>query len=116
MRVNSIDIALIASDYSLMNEKGYLTNTIVERYITCFCYNKSYIAVRKIDVSEHISFEDLMNMDFDSALFYLINTETHELYGPYNTLEDFENACLKFEVFDMCDWIDTYPDPQGAIH
>lgn len=116
MRVNSTDIVLVASDYCLIDEKGYLTNTMVERYITCFCYNAYYVAVRRIDVSNDMSFEDIVNKDSDSALFYLVNTETNELNGPYSTLEDFENACMKFEIVDLCDWIDTYPAPEGAIY
>ena len=106
-RVNSSTIELTKKDNGL-----YLI--VVEEYITRFCYNDDYIAVRRLLIPQHAMFDDIMQMDFDQAKYYLINAHSGEVFGPFATQEEFETICSEQKTGSLGEWINTYPAPEGA--
>lgn len=87
---------------------------VVEEYVACFSYNDNFIAVRKLDVPDHTMFEDIIMMDFNMAMYYLINAQNGEVLGPFPDKEAFETACAEQETGILGEWIPTYPAPTGA--
>ena len=108
-RINSRDITLgkYTSDFSC--------STVVDSYITCFAYNDRFIAVRRLDVPKEYFQEDIFEMDFEQANWFIVDTQTDEVYGPYFSDEEFQKQCEELPVGELGDWIDTYPAPEGAV-
>ena len=96
------------------NYRVEVYSTVVENYITCFCYNENFVAVRRLNVPGNIMKDEILEMDFEQAAYYLVDMTTDEIYGPFESADDFNTACADLNVTDLCDWIDTYPTPEGA--
>ncbi|MBQ7788039.1 MAG: DUF3997 domain-containing protein [Clostridia bacterium] len=109
IRLNASTI-IIGSDY-----KGYESSIIFERYITSFAYNEQYVCARRLDVPENYFFDDIMNMDFEEAEYLIIDTISHEIHSSLSK-EEYQSLCKELNITGLCDWIDTYPDPEGAIY
>ena len=92
----------------------YVNLPMVDKYITCFAYNDRFVAVRKLDVPEGYGPDDIFEMNFDEAKYFIVDTETDEVYGPYESAEDFESGCKEIQTGDLGEWIDTYPPPKGS--
>lgn len=103
-----------SSSIALVKEQKIGYSYVVEEYVTCFCYNDDFIAVRKLVIPEHTMFEDIMKMDFSMAMYYLINTQNDDVLGPFSDKESFEIACSKQKTEILNEWIPTYPPPPGA--
>jgi hypothetical protein len=108
LRTNSTDICLGKK----VRENNY--KTVIDSYITCFSYNDHYIAVRKLDVPQDYKQNQILQMNFEEAAYYLVDSLTEQIYGPYNIWEDFDSKCEELGVDVLCDWINTYPAPEGA--
>ncbi len=96
------------------NYKVEVYSTVVENYITCFCYNENFVAVRRLNVPGNIMKDEIFEMDFEQAAYYLVDMTTDEIYGPFESADDFNTACADLNVTDLCDWINTHPAPEGA--
>ena len=88
---------------------------VVNNYVTCFAYNEIYVCARSLDLEQdnQYFFDDIMNMDFDNAKYYIINTETGDVYNAL-TEKEYNTLCQELNIISLCDWIDTYPKPKGA--
>lgn len=108
-RINSQSIKLV----KLENE--YSAHTVVDRYVLEFCYNESYIGIKRLMIDENIPYEDvdIEAMDHSNPSYYLIDTQKDIVMGPY-TEEEYETQMIAQEVETMCDWIKTVPAPKGA--
>lgn len=96
------------------NYRVEVYSTVVENYITCFCYNENFVAVRRLNVPGNIMKDEILEMDFEQAAYYLVDMTTDEIYGPFENADDFNTACADLNVTDLCDWINTHPAPEGA--
>ena len=108
-RINALDISLVK-----ISDVGTHANPVIGSYITCFTFNNQFIAVRKLDVPEGYDQDDIFEMNFDEAKYFIVDTETDEVYGPYESAEDFESGCKEIQTGDLGEWIDTYPAPKGS--
>ena len=107
-RVNSSTIVLT------VKEDDGRHSIVVNEYLTRFCYNDRFIAVRRLAVPEYAMFEDIMKMDFEQAVYYLIDAQCDEILGPFADKEAFDVACAEKQTGDLGAWIDTYPAPKDA--
>ena len=107
MRINSTEIALYIAN-------GVSFSDVVDSYITSFCYNDDYIAVRRLKVGQDAMFEEIMDMDFEQAAFYLVNAQNHTVFGPILEKAEFDYVCKEQHVGQLGEWINTYPAPEGA--
>lgn len=107
-RFNSQDIALIKRD-------GDSTNGVINRYILEFCYNDSYIGMKRLMIDESIPYQDLRieEMDQSDPVYYLVDAVNDVIMGPY-TAEEYEDQIEALGIGTMCDWIKTVPMPEGA--
>ncbi len=110
-RVSSVRLVL-----GRYNNMGLSLHAVIEPYVTCFAYNERFIAVRKLDVPNGYRQEDIFNMDFDQAEYFIVDSQTDEVYGPYGLYEAFDAQCVALGTGDLGNWIDTYPAPEGAIY
>lgn len=108
-RINSQDIALV----KLENE--YSGTCVIDRYILEFCYNDTYIGIKRLMVDDSIPYQDvdIETMDHSNPSYYLVNTLEDKVMGPY-TAEEYDDQIKAMGVETMCDWIKTVPKPDGA--
>ncbi len=114
VRVNSERIVLSAEkciyEFTTKNGNKGLTSCAVENYINEFCYNEQYIAVKQFD-PEKLDFENFELNDFSNPAYYLVDTVSTNIYGPYKSQEEFEFACNELNVAGFCEWTSTRSDP-----
>ena len=108
-RINSTDILL-----GKYNELSTLS-TVIDTYITCFSYNDRFIAVRQLDIPDGYDQKDILQMDFDEAKYFIVDSQTDAVYGVFFTEEQFQAKCDELGVGALGEWIDTYPAPEGAV-
>lgn len=107
-RVNSQNIVLGRQS------GGGLSHT-VEPYILRFCSNNTFIAVQRLPLEglELSAGANVRELDESNREYYLVNTETDIVYGPY-TEEEYIQQLTDLSVGELCGWIETYPTPKGA--
>lgn len=106
-RVNSQNIVL-----GRRSNSG-LTHT-VEPYILEFCSNDRWIGAKRLVLDDSVTAQtNVRELDTSDAEFYLVDTETDTVHGPY-TQKEYENRLALLEVGTMGAWIETYPAPEGA--
>ena len=84
--------------------------TVVETYIHEFSYNEQYVAVKQFD-PEKLDFENFNSNDFSNPTYYLVDTISGNIYGPYKSQEEFDFACKELKVVGLGEWISTRSDP-----
>lgn len=107
-RINSEDISLIKTD-------GDSSDLRIDRYILEFCYNDSYIGIKRLMIDENLPYQEahIEDMDASNPSYYLVDTVNDVVMGPY-TAEEYENQIKALKIDTMCDWIKTVPMPEGA--
>ena len=110
VRTNSVTISL--GKYENVDLSTY--KPAVDSYITCFAYNDNFIVIRKLDVPDEYDQEDILKMDFEQAKYFIVDVNTDDIYGPYDSEEEFQSQCENLNIGDLKDWIATYPAPEGA--
>lgn len=107
-RINSEDISLIKTD-------GDSSDLRIDRYILEFCYNDSYIGIKRLMIDENLPYQEahIEDMDASNPSYYLVDTVNDVVMGPY-TAEEYENQIIALKIDTMCDWIKTVPMPEGA--
>lgn len=108
VHVNSEDIELDKADGDSLDIK-------IDRYILEFCYNDSYIGIKRLMIDENLPYQEvhIEDMDASNPSYYLVDTVNDVVMGPY-TAEEYENQIEALKVDAMCDWIKTVPMPEGA--
>lgn len=106
--INSQDIQLIKRDVDRTDRK-------LNRYISEFCYNDSYIGIKRLMIDESIPYQDvhIEEMDTSNPSYYLVDAENDVIMGPY-TAEEYANQIEALKIETMCNWIKTVPKPEGA--
>jgi len=103
MRINSKTIELCV--------KGSISfSPVVDSYVTSFCYNENFIAVRRLDIGDR----KIEEIDFEEAEYYLIDAVNGSVFGPFAEEEAFQAVCEQQKAGLLGEWIDTYPAPEGA--
>lgn len=114
VRVNSERIVLCAEkciyEFTAENGEEGLTSCAVESYINEFSYNEQYIAVKQFN-PEKLDFENFNSNDFSNPSYYLVDTVSTNVYGPYKSQEEFDFACKELNVVGLCEWISTRSNP-----
>lgn len=107
-RVNSQDIGLC-------KREGDSTELKIDRYITAFCYNDSYIGIQRLMIDESIPYADvnIEEMDQSNPSYYLVDAANDLIMGPY-TAEEYDDQIKALNIQALCDWIKTVPKPEGA--
>lgn len=108
-RVNSRCIVLVRPYESVGNE------IIVDEYIWAFCYDDTFIGIQRLPVeSEALEAQvDIRSLDTFNMEYYLVDATNNTVYGPYS-LQEYEEQVALLTDGSLCDWIDTYPMPEGA--
>lgn len=108
VHVNSEDIELDKADGDSLDIK-------IDRYILEFCYNDSYIGIKRLMIDENLPYQEahIEDMDPSNFSYYLVDTVNDVVMGPY-TAEEYENQIEALKIDTMCDWIKTVPMPEGA--
>ena len=104
------------NDIALIKEVDKSSRTALSRYILEFCYNNSYIGIKRISIDENIPYPEVQidKLDKSHPDYYLVDTTADFILGPY-TAEEYYIQIETLEIGDMCDWIKTVPKPNGAI-
>lgn len=106
-RINSQDIQLVKVD-------GSSGAPIIDRYVIAFCYDDRYIGIQRVPLERQYSgVLDIDAIDKSNPEFYLIDTETDAVYGPWKYTE-YSKGIINFEITGMCEWILTSSKPKGA--
>jgi hypothetical protein len=108
VHVNSEDIELDKADGDSLDIK-------IDRYILEFCYNDSYIGIKRLMIDDNLPYQEAHIEDIDASnpSYYLVDTVNDVVMGPY-TAEEYENQIEALKIDTMCDWIKTVPMPEGA--
>jgi hypothetical protein len=87
----------------------------VETYVYAFCYNQRFVGIHGLDTGDDQVPADVdVRKEYkDCAEYFLVDTQTHEVYGPM-TLESYNEMLMSMEIA-MGDWIATYPMPKDAV-
>ena len=119
VRVNGRSI-----DFGKLDENG--SSIEIDRYIIEFCYNESYIGLKRFplpfwhdeDPEREKAFfgSDLNHLEYnykESDLeYYLVDAFADEIHGPY-TATEYKDKCSELGVGEMCDWINTDSNPNN---
>lgn len=99
----------------VFSEDSNDNESVIQEYVDAFCYNDTYIGIKRLpyDFDSDEYPDDVFEMDFSNLEHYIIDASTHEVHGPY-TEEEYAVRCEELGVGEMCDWIKTYPKPEGA--
>ncbi len=92
-------------------ENENAASLVIGPHIKEFCYNDSYVGVKKIAVdprSSHAETETELSKELE---YYLLNLESGEVYGPFTETE-YEKKLIENAVGDMCEWIKTDSKPE----
>lgn len=108
-RVNSADISILR-EREEFSELSY--EVVIDRYVICFCYNDVYVCARRLDVPQYDDFDPL-ELNVEEADYNIVNTETREVYKCL-TEDEYNQLCKELNIKELCDWIYTYPKPEGA--
>jgi len=104
-----------SQDIEVGKRTGSKTNRIINRYVLEFCYNESYIGIKRLPVDESLSYHDVVieELDASNPSYYLIDAENDMIHGPY-TVEEYTEQLETLHIENLCDWIKTVPKPAGA--
>lgn len=97
-----------------VNKEAHVLNRIIGTYISEFCYNERYIAVKQLEKPTDEQLENIQALYQEAPDYYLVDTQTEAIYGPFTEKEDFERTCEEQNVGDLGEWIPTVPAPEGA--
>ncbi|WP_308698916.1 DUF3997 domain-containing protein [uncultured Thomasclavelia sp.] len=95
-RINSSEIKVV----SINNNVG---KEIIPSFVKEFAYDSQYVFTRNID---NISTNNIFNEEF-----YILDTKSGMLYGPYNDMEDLRSNIEKLKIELPINWYRTSPDP-----
>jgi len=87
---------------------------LLSRFITDFCYNDSYIALKRIPM-DNIDRNEMIDIDsYDLSMieYYLVNIESDELLGPFN-FDEYTEKIVEFKVGELCEWTNTKSRPKS---
>ena len=103
-----------ASTIDIYNN-NVLGGPALRSYITRFAYNERFVCARRLvlDDDKQYFFKDIEKMDFDQAVYCIIDTQTYDVYDLLSENE-FNLLCTELGIENLCDWIDTVPKPKGA--
>lgn len=82
---------------------------VVSKYITEFCYNDSFVCLKRVDVPENIYQE----IDMTAPDYYIVDTVENETYGPFDK-EQYQRKIDKLTITGLSSWIKTTPRPNEA--
>jgi len=106
LRLNTTSINISIKD----GKSSY--STIIETYVTCFAYNDRFVCARRLVLPENVRFYDeLIKLDFEEALYYIIDTNTGYVYESL-TEKDYNEKCKQLNIINLCDWIATSGKPR----
>lgn len=93
----------------------YCDNSLViDSYVTCFTYNERFICARRLVLDDKDYFyDDIIKMDFNQAVYCIIDTKTHSVYDLLDENE-FELLCDELVIENLCTWINTSSNPNNA--
>ena len=92
------------------NKGSCRAEVVVESYVHEFSYNEQYVAVKQFD-PEKLDFENFNSNDFSTPTYYLVDTISGNIYGPYKSQKEFETVCREFDVGNLSEWIVTSRNP-----
>ena len=106
---NSKNISVVGNEYHEVD--GIMTTTYIESHILEFCYDDRYVAAKR-----RVSTENQASNEVVSAhvVYYLLDTKTGAVYGPYE-LEEYEAQLCLMDDITLCPWISTHTAPKGAM-
>ena len=111
IRVDFKTVVLCAPNYiSEPEQEDSLTNIRVGTYISAFCSNDRYIAVRWTNPDE-IDFDRLAEYDFSAAKYVLVNSKNDRLYGPYDNETEFMQQIEVLDTGELFEWVDVQDIP-----
>lgn len=105
-----------SGDIKLVYEDGKI---VIEKFVLAFCYNDKYIGVQQIPLKEndeHISSWEEIQKEYDLSdpEYYIIDSETDSIYGPYTQSEYIKQIEI-LNICELCEWIKTQPPPEDAV-
>lgn len=106
----------VNSIHLVKNSAKYSGKPIVKRYTLAFCSNDRYIGLKCVPNSSPFDLEHRFHIseaDTSNPEYYLVDTTTDAVYGPY-TPEEYEEQLSDLAVGVMSEWIPTVPAPDGA--
>lgn len=104
VKINSKRIILIN------NTLNSASNIVISEYINAYRYNEQFLEV----LCARDGPDDLLSVDREDDMYFLIEFEKRVLYGPYSN-EEFINHCFELSIPEMGDWLTTKPRPQNAM-
>lgn len=106
MHINNHDISVAKGEEDLIGGP-----TVLGPFVISFCYNQRYVGIEQLPIPEGTK----DNTEIDQILekstaaeyrYYLIDTQTNEIYGPFLP-EEYYQKCNEIGVNDFCEWINT---------
>ncbi len=98
----------------------YTASDVIPYYLKAFCDDGRYIGAKTLNREQgedesHDSFSAFIHETSTDAdcLWYLVDSETDDIFGPY-TQEEYEAQLHLFGIDNMGEWINTSPRPKGA--
>lgn len=90
---------------------GMGRSSVIGPFVISFCYNQRYIGIEQLPIAEGIKdlteIEQILeNSTAAEYRYYLIDTQTNEIYGPFLP-EEYYQQCNEIGVNDFCKWINT---------
>lgn len=85
------------------------TNIVISDSISAYCYDEYYVAVKCLSVQP----TDKLNRTSTEWRIYLVDMQHDVVHGPY-TPDEYQEACLNYQISDLEQWISTSPTPPEA--
>ena len=74
-------------------------------FVTAFQLHEPYILLEGIPTEDSFATEEELNER--KLAYYIVNSDNHEIMGPFDTLDDLENQCDAISVEIDSQWYDT---------
>lgn len=102
------DTVVICGPSHVAEQNGteVVTTFYVGSYVSAFCFSERYVGAQRLFY--HPGFSDrALNLPW----FYLLDTISGAVYGPFESVEEFNVKCEEMQISDLCDWIATEENP-----
>ena len=104
IRFNTSTIAIYCED-----------SPVLDSYVTSFAYNERFVCARRLVLDDNRTYfyDDIVEMDFNQAVYCIVDTQTHNVYDLLDENE-FETLCKELMIENLNAWTNTTPKPKGA--
>ena len=105
-RINGRQITIALNKYFETDPEDLTGVTVIKQfYVKGFCNNERYVGLFGTHTQLHYATDD--EIESGAIQYYLIDTETKTIYGPYIDQSEYEKFLQEINCVGLSDWLET---------